>query len=649
MTLTAPERTTDTEPDGTADRPWRARLAVLGVAAVVCSPVVVAALALAGEPWYPVGDFAHMVFRTSQVGTADTPLVGAYAVKGWAHPGPLLFWMAAPLYRLTGEDPRAVEWTTALVNVVCIVALARVAWRRAGWPLLVTLGTFVGLLLYALTPSVTVSVWNPFVPLLPFLLTVVLVWDAALGRRRSLVLAAIPASIAMQGHLAFVALVAVLVVWLFAWSRWWPRLLPGDGTGADGTGDGPDELPRPPWSPWFGAVRRGLLVGVVLWVGPLLDAVFDLHNPLTVAKGMVTPPATVGPVNAVGLVGRYVRPDGPWLGGAEPQTLDLSVQGSGPLPFLLALAVLAGCVHVARRRRLVDVLALATLTLVLLLASIVATGQIVLPAFHYLTQWLKVVGCLVWLTVAWTLWRAVLEPRVAAVSDAGRRAVATVAGAAVVGAAAVGWGDAAAMEQPQQRDSVAVQSLRHQLADVLPRDQRIRVEMRGDYAAIANPGLFYWLIEDGFDVTTADGHRGLKWGHDHRYDRGEDYDLLITIARNQTATECAADPDATELAFYDGMSATERDWWNEYQFRQLAGGDDITPADTRRARELASGNLRIGVYEGPRACADNPDWEVRQTRDDSVVPILAAAGAATGLVAGGAVLVLRRRRAGADA
>ena len=37
----------------------------------------------------PVGDWASMAYRTSRVGTSDTPLVGAYTVKGWAHPGPL--------------------------------------------------------------------------------------------------------------------------------------------------------------------------------------------------------------------------------------------------------------------------------------------------------------------------------------------------------------------------------------------------------------------------------------------------------------------------------------------------------------------------------------------------------------------------------
>jgi hypothetical protein len=55
---------------------------------VAASPIAIAAVSLIGDPWHPVGDWASMLYRTSRVGTAETPLVGAYTVKGWAHPGP---------------------------------------------------------------------------------------------------------------------------------------------------------------------------------------------------------------------------------------------------------------------------------------------------------------------------------------------------------------------------------------------------------------------------------------------------------------------------------------------------------------------------------------------------------------------------------
>ena len=120
-----------------------------------------------------------------------------------------------------------------------------------------------------------------------------------------------PACFAMQCHLAFVPLVALLAVWLWAWSRWWPRLLP-DSAAATA------ELPRPPWSPLV-AVR---CAGRCWWwrvlsVGPLLDASVDMHNPaahpLLVRRAT---PGRLGPIEAGGpRSGRYVRPDGPWMAG----------------------------------------------------------------------------------------------------------------------------------------------------------------------------------------------------------------------------------------------------------------------------------------------------------------------------------------------
>ena len=119
-------------------------------------------------------------------------LIGSYSVKGWAHPGPLTFWLASPLFRLTGGDARALEWTAAAINMATVVALAAVAWRRGRWPLLVGVMALTTVLIHAIGPDLLIDLWNPHVPLLPFLLTVLLVWDAALGRRRALVEAPCP-------------------------------------------------------------------------------------------------------------------------------------------------------------------------------------------------------------------------------------------------------------------------------------------------------------------------------------------------------------------------------------------------------------------------------------------------------------------------
>ena len=73
---------------------------------------------------------------------------------------------------------------------------------------------------------------------------VLLVWDAALGRSRALVEAAVPAAFAMQTHLAFVPLMVIVVAWYVAWTRRLARLVPGP----DGALEAADETKAPTWT-----------------------------------------------------------------------------------------------------------------------------------------------------------------------------------------------------------------------------------------------------------------------------------------------------------------------------------------------------------------------------------------------------------------
>jgi hypothetical protein len=579
---------------------WAAAVAVV---ALTISPIVIAAVSLAGDRWYPVGDLSHILFRVGQVGTEGTPLVGAETIKGWAHPGPLEFWLTAPLYRLLGRDPRALIWTASAINVVMICGIARVAWRRGRFPLLVGSMTLVAVLVHTLGPERATSLWNPFLPLFPFLLTTVLAWDVALGRRGSLVWMAVAASLAAQTHFAFLTLSCLVVVWLVAWAVWWRRLVVPRGL------DPAVTPPGPPWDPWRRALRWAGVVLGVLWLPVAFDAVFDLHNPLNIARSIASPPPTVGPVDAIGLVGRYVRPEGPWVGGAEPEEA-FSAVGSGPLPVVLALIVLAGCVWLGRRQGLVDVVALATLAMVLVVGAIPATSQIFLPAYLYLTQFLKVVGSVVWATVAWTGWR-LIEPWVRA--RHARTGLAGVSAAAVlVGAVAWTWGNAVDIETPNPTEEVAVQRIRAQLDEVVGPDERVRVEFVGDHFNIPGPGVISWLIHDGRNVTTSDGAHGLKWGHEHRWQPGEPYDRLLTVAVYYTGQledpvrSCAQDPEMALVASYDPLDPDDRAWLYELGLRHLSDPGSITSEDDAHAAELAEAGPKISVYEGPRICGGAP-------------------------------------------
>ncbi|HET6951099.1 MAG TPA: hypothetical protein VFI47_12025, partial [Acidimicrobiales bacterium] len=157
MTVVVEHTDVAPSPPGRARPASWGRAARVALVALVASPIVVAALSLIGDTWLPAGDMAHILYRVSQVGSRSTPLVGAETVKGWAHPGPLEFWLAAPLYRLTGADPRALMWTAAAINVAAVTGIATVAWRRGRWPLLLAALTLVALLVHNLGPGIVIS------------------------------------------------------------------------------------------------------------------------------------------------------------------------------------------------------------------------------------------------------------------------------------------------------------------------------------------------------------------------------------------------------------------------------------------------------------------------------------------------------------
>jgi hypothetical protein len=312
------------------------------------------------------------------------------------------------------------------------------------------------------------------------------------------------------------------------------------------------------------------------------------------------------------------------------------------LPFLLALVAICWCLHVARKHQLRDVVALTTLTLLLLVCAIPATAQIVLPAFAYLTQWLEIVGGLVWFTVGWTVWRTLVEPWLDDTSRHRRRIATTIATATLAFTVAVSWRPAVDVEQPAARASTLVEALGPQLAANVPHDRRLRIEVRGDFTATPTVGVIYWLIDHHYDVVTSDGGIGLKWGHTHLWKRGDHYDLLLTAALDHAVSECEQDPSARRLASHDSLDPDERAWLTGYQLRRLAGPDTVTAAETRRAEKLAPRDQRLAVFAGPHLCAstDNPDFGRSNSGWLLPTAVAALATAACALTA----LLLRRRR-----
>src|SRR5262245_65496979 len=69
---------------------------------LVALPGLVGAVSVLVQGWVPTTDHALEVLRVADVGTRHPPLTGPWSRFGWDHPGPLLFWVSAPGYRIFG-------------------------------------------------------------------------------------------------------------------------------------------------------------------------------------------------------------------------------------------------------------------------------------------------------------------------------------------------------------------------------------------------------------------------------------------------------------------------------------------------------------------------------------------------------------------
>ena len=115
--------------------------AVCGALALSSAAILVAR---GGRPVTPVSDTAVIESFTLYASRAQL-LVGPYSRYGWHHPGPLFFYLLAPVYTLAGSSTPALSAGALLINVASIVVLAWVLMWVVPWPIAecASMGKFV--------------------------------------------------------------------------------------------------------------------------------------------------------------------------------------------------------------------------------------------------------------------------------------------------------------------------------------------------------------------------------------------------------------------------------------------------------------------------------------------------------------------------
>lgn len=545
-------------------RPLRHDPVSIAVLALLTVPFLVGAVAARSTEWWPASDLALLDLRLRDVGTEHTPLLGPFSRFSWSHPGPLLYWLLAPVHRLLGGTASAGLAAAALQNAVVVVGAGVVARRVGGRRFLLLFGLATAALLQALAgdtatgTDVLVSTWNPWIALVPFVALVLLTWGVSGGDLTLVPWWVVAASYLVQSHVGYGA----LVIALGAWAAVGLGLELATRRRAD-----PDRWPATRHR-LVRVVTVAAVVGGVLWVGPLIDqATEDPGNLRAIAsyfRSSDTPPVGLGV--ATDVAARQLSPVAPWLGGSEHLDFLARLAPTSPLLALPLAAAFVATAVLAWRRRDLLALRLHVTAAVGLAAGWLATSRITDQPYYYLFRWWWVLAMTAWLAVGWT----VLRHLPARWAEPLRRAAAPVAlgGMAVlVGLAAVSTADPVEVG-PYER---SVESLTPQLLGQLEPGATYVIRPIGFSWFETYFGLIDQLERNGVHVLvdpqfTAHVGRRRVLGDERAPDVEPAGELLV--ATGSAVRESEDDPDLALVAIYDPLTPAEREELESLQGEQ---------------------------------------------------------------------------------
>ncbi|MGZ4684022.1 MAG: hypothetical protein ACXV8G_16310 [Acidimicrobiales bacterium] len=574
----------------------RRRLAAALVA--VTLPLLAAVVNALRTPWRPPSDYALIALRTMDV-PGHLPLDGVYSRFGFHHPGPALFLLYAVPDRLLG--PTGLLVAAALINGAALAAAVVLLQRRGGAALL-AIGTLGLVTLELAAAEQLADPWNPWVPMFPFALAILLAWSVWERDWWALPALAAVASFVLQAHLGYL----VLTAWLLGTALAAVVVSWAGRTRA---------RPCPPrvlaWS---------AAIGLAAWALPLWDlATGDPGNLREIADHFLhsTEP-TVGWGSAARLLGRELGWVPPAIGGREPVSAFVgSVEGRSPLAVLpLGIVLAAGAVVAGRGRDWPPLRLLALVTGALGLAW-VSIAHFEGDPYPYLVRWLWPLVVLGLVASAWAIQRA-LARHLAARADAGDGApsgrghrVASAIAVALVAVAALSATVAANRAPlPAAAFSQAVDHLAPPVAAAVRDRGTVLLAHQSDGWGDEEAGLVAELWRQGIELFVPDADQ-FGYGEDRTIgDRHVDGVLVVAIGDERTARRAGNQPAGSVLiASYDPLTADERAEADALGARAaselIAAVDGTTVADPltveqrTRLRHYADRGRAADVYLDP--------------------------------------------------
>lgn len=537
---------------------------------VVALPLALLAVRATATPWTPASDQAIELLAVHDVGSADTPLVGAFSRLGWHHPGPLLFWVLAPFDRLAG--PSGVLLAVALLAIASLGGALAAADRLGGRSLTVAVAGAAAVLIHTLGPARLVDPWNPhvtYLPLLCFLVTVALA--ARGGTRWALPVAVLTGSFVVQSHLGTLGPVSAASIGAAVW--WWRA------------------QPRPiGWPvPW-----RSALLAVGLWVGPLLDQAAGRGNLGDIARFIATGDGERAPLQrGVEVASRELGVPPAFVGGREVGFLN-EVVSAPPWRLAATFALLAGAWVLARRAGRSDPTRLVALATWLVATATVAVAVTSDGLFGYVLRWTWPVAAFAVAAAAWAVW----EGAAVRASRPVRTAVAALAGLAIAAVSLATGHDATRDElRPTPAPSRATAALSGAVRDELSKG---RYQLAWDdpvlYTGVPQ-SVGIDLVRHGWDIrfpaseTYVDGRRT---------DPAPDAPTLLVVG-GERRLGFVAPPGARLVATFEPRRAADE--------RRLRSVADAITRDAPSRRDHVDAESAFDVDVLVEAGADRGDAE----------------------------------------
>jgi hypothetical protein len=581
--------------------PW---WVVGGLLVLLAVPLALSLAALRQPTWHPVLDHAMAELRVRDVGGPDTPLVGLPGRIGTlerqgSHPGPLSFYLLAPVYRLLGSSAwslQAAAASSALVAAGVALALAR---RSGGLRAVVGVTALLAVLNAGYGPSLLTEPWNPYLPLPWWVVFLLAAWAITGGRWWALPVAVFAGSVCAQTHLPYLGLVGVL------------------GAGAVVAGALATRRDRRP----TGArpttpVLVALVLGVVLWSPVLVQQITGDPGNLSLLRAhMLDPPeGPVGVATGIRVVLQHLDPTAlpASVEGASGSLVDPAHRATGStLVGGLVLLAWATTAVVAWRHRLSAAVRMHAVVAGGLALGAFSVARAFGTLWYYLTLWAWALGAVAIATAAWTALLVLEHGRPPAEAHRLRRGSTVVLGGLVVVGAVALSAQVGGLRPPDPAMSAALGGVVEPTADALAdgvgaasgRDGRYVVTW-SDPVHIGSPG--YGLVSElerrGFDVG------GMPWAAApltaHRTIDPAEATALVHLATGTAIEDWRGRADAVEVASSDHRSPAARAEFAALRAEVLAaleaaGRDDVVP--------LVDGNL-FGA-------ALDPDLDASTRRD----------------------------------